>query len=85
MERLVQPWRDWKAAWMWHLETWINGGLGSAGERLGSGISKGFSNLSDSGIVGFSALEAARPRWGRTRGMPCPGRFPGLPREVRSS
>lgn len=25
------PWRDLKAGWMWHLGTWVNGGLGSAG------------------------------------------------------
>lgn len=28
-------WRDLKASWMWHLGTWFNGGLGTAGLMAG--------------------------------------------------
>lgn len=28
------PWRDSEAVWMWHVGTWVSGGLGSAGEWL---------------------------------------------------
>lgn len=29
------PWGDLKAMWMWHLGTWVSGGLGSAGLKIG--------------------------------------------------
>lgn len=60
MGRVVQPWRDWKAVWMRHVETWISSGLGSAGEQLDLGISKAFSNLSHSGSV----IQCSGSCWG---------------------
>lgn len=45
------PRRDLKALWMWHLEIWVDDGLGSAGDFFDSMVWEGFSNLNNSVIT----------------------------------
>lgn len=49
-------WRDLKATWMWHLGTWVNFGLSSAGCMVGLDECRGLF-LKDSVILCWSRVE----------------------------
>lgn len=51
----LHPWKGSKAAGMWHLGTWVRGGLGSAGGTVG--LDELRINLNDSVILFFQTKE----------------------------
>lgn len=57
----LHPWKGSKAVGMWHLGTWVRGGLGRAGGMVGLDDRRGFSNLNNSVIV--TGCSAFWPQW----------------------
>lgn len=48
-------WRDFKDTWMWHLEMWFSGDIGSAGLMVGLGDLRTFPTPRDS-VTSCTAL-----------------------------